>query len=202
MRATLVVLIVGMLLLAGCRTNSLGPAPDRPKFTIAVAIESIPSGADVYAIAADGQLGRRLGTTPFVHHCGLAPRHRIWDDTKEQIDNAYYEAFGWGAGTSWKVVDQKQVLSLDIALAMGSHSIAVASKTLWSFGDTMKDGEIALTVPLKTLDQVRWELEAYLRQQALNQQQRVLIQNQKDGLDNINSGLDALIKLRGLGAFR
>ena len=203
MRFPLTLLFMSMLLLVvGCRTTSLGPVPGRSEYTISVTIDSIPSGADVFAIESDGQLGAIIGTTPFVHTCGLAARHRIWDDTKERSDPYYHEAYGWGTGIFWKQVGDRKVLVLDIALAKGAHSLAVASKTIWSYGDTMNDNRIALTVPLKTLEQVRWELEAYLRQQSLNQQQRIVIQQQKDGLDSINSGLDALIKLHGLGAFR
>jgi len=204
MRFIATALLTCVLLVAGCgtiRTTSLEPVPDRAQYTLSVMIDSIPSGADVYAIEGDGQLGAKIGTTPFVHTCGLAGRDKFYDDTKERLGH-YYEAYGWGTGTFWKQDGDRKLLVLDIALAKGNHSIAVASKTIWSYGDTMNDNRIALTVPLKTLEQVRWELEAYLRQQSLNQQQRIIIQQQKDGLDSINSGLDALIKLQGLGAFR
>lgn len=190
-----------VLFVTGCRTTSLGPVPDRAEFTISVEIDSIPSGADVYAIEGDGQLGRRIGTTPFVHTCGLAARHQIWDDTKENINNCYYRAYSWGTGTFWRQANERKILTLDIALAKGDHSLGVARKTLWVYGDSMKDECIALTVPLKTLAQVNREMEMYVRQQALNRNQNINVYQQKDGLDSVNSGLDALIKLQGLGAF-
>jgi hypothetical protein len=204
MRIKFAVLLISILLVVGCgttRTKSLGPIPDRPKYSISVTIDSIPSGADVFAIESDGQLGARIGTTPFVHRCGLAPRYQVWDDTKEALDG-YSEAYGWGKGTFWKKVGKRKVLVLDIALAKGDHSLAVASKTIWSFGETMKNNSIALTVPLKTLTQVNREMELYLRQRAINRDQNINVYQQKDGLDSVNSGLDALIKLQGLGAFR
>ena len=190
-----------IIVLAGCRTASLGPVPENPKYSISITIDSIPSGADVYAIESDGKLGRRIGTTPFVHTCGLAPRYRVWDDTKEISSGGYVEAFGWGAGTVWKRVGERKVLVLGVALAKGKHSLAVASKEIWTYGETMKDDRIALTVPLKTLAQVNREMEIYLRQQALRRDQNINVYQQKDSLDSINSGLDALIKLHGIGAF-
>ena len=56
------------------------------------------------------------------------------------------------------------------------------------------------------------EVELYLKQQALanarnnnvqspNQNQNITITQKKDGLDSVNSGLDALIKMSALGAF-
>jgi hypothetical protein len=200
MRIMLTVLLTSIPLIVGCRTTSLEPVPDRPKYTVSVTVDSIPSGADVFAIESDGKLGRRIGRTPFVHTCGLAPRLRVWDDTKKSL--GYAEAYGWGAGTVWRQVGGRKLLVLGIALAKGDHSLAVASKTIWSYGDAMDNKRIALTVPLKTLAQVNREIEMYLRQQALNRNQNINVYQRKDGLDSINSGLDALIKLRGLGAFR
>lgn len=193
--------LAAVLLVTGCRTTTLGPVPDRAKYTISVEIDSIPSGANVYAIEGDGQLGRKIGTTPFVHRCGLAPRYRVWSDTKERSDSHYHEAYGWGTGTFWRQVNDRKILTLDIALAKGDHSLGVARKTIWVYGDDMKGERIALTVPLKTLAQVNREVEMRLRQQALSRNQNINVYQQKDGLDSINSGLDALIKLQGLGAF-
>ena len=99
-----------------------------------------------------------------------------------------------------------------MALVKGDHSIAVASKQLQDILAELENKTIALTVPLKTLAQVNQEVELYLRQQALanartnnvrstSQNQNITITQKKDGLDSVNSGLDALIKMQALGAF-
>lgn len=178
----------------------LEPAPTHPKHVITVTVDSIPSGADVYAIEKDGTLGAKVGTTPFEHTCGVAPQFEVFKDTMKPLRVS--QTYGWGTGTLWKLVGPKQVLLLNLALAKGDHSLAVASKEIWIVGeDELRDKAIALTVPLKTLAQVNQEVEMHLRQQGLNQRQNINVQQQKDGLDSINGGLDALIKLRGLGAF-
>ena len=203
MKIVSTMLLTALFFIAGCASDRIvGPIPSRPAYTISVKIDSIPSGADVYAIETDGQLGAKLGTTPFLHNCGLASQNWLRRDTKEVV--CYKTPYGWGRGTVWKEVsgNRRALLFLNIALAKGDHSLAVASKEIWHYGETMHDKNIALTVPLKTLPQVNREMEMYLRQQALNRQQNINIQHQKDGLDSINSGLDALIKLQGLGAFK
>ncbi|OXU14530.1 hypothetical protein [Sedimentisphaera salicampi] len=48
--ASTIAALAAVLLVTGCRTTNLGPVPDRAKYTISVEIDSIPSGADVYAI--------------------------------------------------------------------------------------------------------------------------------------------------------
>ena len=200
MRLIPTALLASFVVATACKTrqSSLGPVPDKPLYTISITIESIPSGADVFAIESDGQLGARLGTTPFVYTCGLAPRFKFWNDTQENLVG-YAEAFGWGAGATWRQVGGQKKLNLAIALAKGSHSLGVASKEIWTYGEQMNNKHVALTVPLKTLDQVNREMDRYVRQQAANSRQHITIQQQRDTLGSINSGLDALIKLQGLG---
>lgn len=203
MKIVSAMLLTALFFVAGCASSRiLGPIPSRPSNTISVKIDSIPSGADVYAIETDGQLGAKLGTTPFLHNCGLASQNWLRRDTKEVL--SYKTPYEWGGGTVWKYVGQNRqaLLFLNIALAKGDHSLAVASKEIWRYGETIRDKNIALTVPLKTIAQVNREMEMHLRRQALNQPQNINIQYKKDGLDSINSGLDALIKLNGLRAFR
>ncbi len=195
-------LLTALFFGSGCASSQiLGPIPSRPSHTISVKIDSIPSGADVYAIETDGQLGAKLGTTPFLHNCGLASQNWLRRDTKEAV--SYKTPYGWGGGTVWNTVgkNRTRLLFLNIALAKGDHSLAVASKEIWRYGEIICDKNIALTVPLKSLAQVNREMEMYLRQQALNRNQDINVYQRKDGLDSINSGLDALIKLQGLGAF-
>ena len=195
-------LLTVLLFGSGCASNMiLGPIPSSPSNTISVKIESIPSGADVYSVDTDGQLGAKLGTTPFVYNCGLASQDWLRRDTKEVV--SYVTPYGWGAGTVWKTSgnNSRGMLYLNIALAKGDHSIAVASKEIWHYGENIRNKNVALTVPLKSLAQVNRETEMYLRQQALNRNQDINVYQRKDGLDSINSGLDALIKMQGLGAF-
>jgi len=211
------ILMTVFLLATGCSTSpppratEWGPYPQSPTHTISVNIDSIPSGADVYAIEEDGQLGAKIGTTPFVHACGVGQQWLVYTDTKER--KALLNTRGWGDGTHWEqITEYSYGVVLKIALVKGEHSIAVASKTLQKHGFEAEDKAIALTVPLKTLAQVNQEMELYLRQQALanarnnnvqslNQNQNITIQQKKDGLDSVNSGLDALIKMQALGAF-
>jgi len=201
-----ILLVVSVVCIAGCGTPTiLGPVPSEPEHTISVTIDSIPTGANVYAIDKDGQIGAKLGTTPMVHKCGIAGRYRIHRDTKARVSKAEY--YAWGAGTQWKMAKrpnglQYNGLFLNVALAKDDHSIGVGSKELTLMLDKNTDTHLALTIPLKSLEQVNRELEIYLQQQALNRQQNINIQYQKDGLDSVNSGLDALIKLQGLGALR
>ena len=222
-KITLSILTTVFLLATGCSTSpppraeELEPKPQSPTHTISVSIDSIPSGAEVYAIEKDGQLGGRIGTTPFVHKCGVAYQWRVYTDTKERVSlragdwgsGIYRQTVRWGNGTMWKISNQ---MFLNIALVKGDHSIAVASKLLFDYGQDPEDKTISLTVPLKTLAQVNQEVELYLRQQALanarnnnvqslNQNQNITITQKKDGLDSVNSGLDALIKMSALGAF-
>jgi len=209
MRFAFTILLAALFFVAGCgpsgptRTTIMGPEPSRPEQTISVTIDSIPSGADVYAIEKDGNLGAKIGTTPFVHLCSVARQYSLWSDTKERYHVESFSA--WGGGVQWESHKIWKVLSLNIALAKGDHSIAVASKEIFrSYRgvfdvEEFTDKDIALTVPLKSLAQVNREMEIYLRQQSLNSQQNITIHQQKDGLDSINSGLDALIKMHGLG---
>lgn len=192
------------LALGGCST--VDPKPARPTATVAVTIDSIPSEADVYAIERDGNLGRKLGTTPFVYEVGLAPQWRrdttgLTADILEDVYMWHYGGVKWefrrGSG-QWR---DGQALVLDVALAKDDHSIGVASKAIFDSRDGFTDKRVALTVPLKSIEQVNREIEMYLRQQALSSQQRIVIQQQKDELDSINGALDAMIKLRGLGVF-
>lgn len=220
--------------IAGCETTSeppprateLEPKPQRPTHTISVNIDSIPSGADCYAIEEDGQLGAKIGTTPFVHEIGVADRYRLYTDTKERTSFEHFlegdstEHFVWGDGAHWEreltesgaIVIGSSMLVLKIALAKGDHSIAVASKKLRSSSVEAENKAISLTVPLKTVEQVNREVELYLRQQALadarnrnvqssDKNQNITITQKKDELDSINSALDALIKMNALGAF-
>jgi len=226
-KITLSILITVFLLATGCvevyrvpppRATELGPVPQNPTHTISVNLDSIPSGADVYSIEKDGQLGGKIGTTPFVYKVGIADQYRVYTDTRERISRDH--CLVWGAGTSWEddltedgaIRVGSKMLALNIALVKGDHSIAVASKELRRTSVEPEDRTIALTVPLKTLEQVNREVELYLRQQALvnarnnnvqslNQNQNITIQQKKDGLDSVNSGLDALIKMSALGAF-
>lgn len=216
-KITLSIVITVFLLSTGCSTSpppratEVEPVPQSPTHTISVSIDSIPSGADVYAIEKDGQLGSKIGKTPFVHKIGVAHQFLVYTDTKER--SFVQDSFAWGGGTHWesKAIEMNGYrygyspkLFLNIALAKGEHSIAVASKEL----PPMKNETISLTVPMKTLAQVNREVELYLRRQArnnnvqsLNQNQNITITQKKDGLDSVNSGLDALIKMSALGAF-
>lgn len=201
------------LLATGCSTSpppratELEPDPQEPTHTIRVNIDSIPSGADVYAIEKDGNLGAKIGTTPFVHKIGVAVRWYVYPDTKERAHNSG-RTRSWGHAVDWK----SNKLFLRIALAKGDHSIALASKELQNAFADRENKTISLTVPLKTLAQVNQEYELYLRKQELanarnsyvqspNQNQNITITQKKDELDSINSGLDALIKMSALGAF-
>jgi len=200
MKVIPIVLLVSVFFATGCGSSHLEPAPTEAENTISVYIDSIPPGADVYAIDHDGQIGIKLGRTPFVHKSGVAPQYVVSTNTGERIMLSQVHA--WGAGVQWRTVEglREQSLFLNIALAKGSHSLAVASKELFQYRETIRNKKIALTVPLKTLAQVNREVEQRLQQQTRNSQQNVNIQYQKDGLDSVNSGLDALIKLNGLGA--
>jgi len=231
-KITLSILITVFLLATGCSTSpppppratEFEPLPQEPTHTISINIDSIPSGADVYTIELDGQLGSKIGTTPFIHTCGVAEKYEVYKDTKERISRSV--TYAWGAGCHWDRNDSitttgefstigyypSSNLVLQIALAKGDHSIAVASKKLHTANLKLKNKTIALTVPLKTLEQVNQEVELYLRQQELanarnnnvqspSQNQNITIRQKKDGLDSVNSGLDALIKMQALGAF-
>lgn len=202
-KITLGILITTFLLVAGCATNEsprrateLEPLPQNPKYTVSITIDSIPSGADVYAVEEDGQLGEKIGTTPFMHECGIAWQNYVYSDTKEHAGRYYREvAFGSGThifGSGTHIIDRYGDLVLNIALVKGDHSIAVASKVLLPINSTYKDAKIALTVPLKTLAQVNRELELYLRQQELanarnssvqgpSQNQNITVTQKKDG---------------------
>lgn len=192
----------------GCSTirgyeYQLEPKPTKPEYTRSVTIDSIPSGADVYAIETDGQLGAKIGTTPYVHKIGVADRNWLRSDTKERL--YLEELVVWGVGTTleWKGGGQyyERIVLLNIALALGDHSVAVASKQIFSTEEEWIDKNVSLTVPLKTLAQVNLEMEMYLRQQAINRQQNITIQQKEGSLDSVNSGLDALLKLNALRAF-
>lgn len=198
------ILIIALLFVAGCGINQIrGPMPTSPEATISVAIDSIPSGADVYMIENDGQLGRKIGTTPFTFTCGLAGQYWLRRGTNERIKLIANQRWHWGCG-QWKWNKGNHIdLFLNIAFAKGNHSIAVTSKKLYAsfWQTTLRDMNYSLTVPLKTIAQVNREMEMALRQQNLSRQQRITIQQQKDGLGTINSALDALIKYRGLRAY-
>ncbi|MCH8474046.1 MAG: hypothetical protein LAT55_02340 [Opitutales bacterium] len=200
-----IAVLTAFLFASGCRSTRLGPEPATPEFTISVTIDSIPSGADVYAIEEDGHLGRKLGTTPFVYECGIAPQYRFWSDTEEP---AFVSGFWrWGEGTHWRQVKGRSTLFLDLALAKGDHSIGVASKEIfasptWRSDEELRDLDIALTVPLKSLDQVKWEWQAYLQKKALSKEKRIIIQPEQGELTSINSSLETLIKLQQIQALQ
>jgi len=89
-------LLTMTVLAGGC--TPLGPVPTEPEVHMRVQINSIPSGADVYAVdPKDGTLGQRLGRTPFDINVGLAWR-RFSDGSPYFGADALY---GWGRGVYW-----------------------------------------------------------------------------------------------------
>ena len=198
--------VTGILfLMAGCiGCGTLEPEPSRPQYTVSIDIDSIPHGADVYAIESDGQVGAKIGTTPFTHTIGVAAQYWV-DSSGEPYSLKNQWAWGHGVSSKWDNPSSKMnsriLVYLNIALTKGNHSLAVGKKMIYS-SDDRRDKKVFLTVPLKTLAQVNRETEVYLRQRAINGQRNINVRHEKDGLDSINSGLDALIKLNGLGAFR
>lgn len=201
-----VVIISVLLGQVGCQSiyRGSGPKPTQPKFTITINIDSIPSGADVYAIESDGQLGKKIGATPFVHTVGVAGQEEYWEYVEPFNSFCYTnwsQIWAWGAGA---VFETDRTLFLKIALAKGEYMIGYAKKEIYHEREGQADKTLSLTVPLQTIQQANFDKQIQVQQEALQaqQNQNITIQNQKDGLDNVNSGLDALLKLQGLGAFR
>lgn len=209
-------LLMLSVILAGCATtvSYYDPRPANPEYTISVSIDSIPTGANVYAIANDGQLGKIIGTTPFVHEIGLAGHYTSTysngERTKRELND--FMAHLWGEGIHDEghydpsSIGTYTIYSLEIALVKDNHSIGVAKKEIYSSWWKPKSSSLSLTVPLKTIEQVNFERQLAVQKQAQsaqrNSQQNITVQHQKDDIDTINGALDALIKLNGLGAFR
>ena len=81
-----------VLLSAGCIT--LGPEPTSPEHVLQVHVDSIPSGADLYAVSPeDGMIGARIGRTPCDVEIGLALRRYVGTGTP-----VYNDLWHWSPG--------------------------------------------------------------------------------------------------------
>jgi hypothetical protein len=176
--------------------------------TITVIIDSIPSGSDVYEISEDGELGKRLGTTPYEHKIGIAAQYVNNTETLRPMycNNVY----AWGKGTHWARDAQNRnfCLKLRVALWKEGNAFGISEKTIFKryldrragkYGryhpaEDIKPQDISWTIPLKTIEQLKAELATRAVQHTGNQ--NIVIQNQKDDLDKTNGLFDLLFKMK------
>jgi hypothetical protein len=87
------ILMVSLLFSSGCQSyydslNGYTTAELQASYfqgTFSASIDSIPSGADVYAIEPDGHLGSKIGTTPFTYSWPVTCQYRDFKNRSNPV---------------------------------------------------------------------------------------------------------------------
>jgi len=161
------------ILSGGCAT--LGPVPSEPQVHMNVRIDSIPSGADVYAVdPKDHNLGQRLGRTPFNMNVGLACRR--WSDGRPYFGGDVWE---WGDGIYWGEYRRDLngfPLNMRVAAVKDGYRGQAVSKQLAvvGYGRPWPPNGITVTIPLAA-NESESPRGGQQQQQQQQQQQTVVI---------------------------
>lgn len=183
--------------LSGCST--LGPIPESPEATITVLVESVPSGADVYAVESDGKLGARLGRTPCEVTFGLARSHWMRGDQRVEPGPPSH-CRAWGPGAYWVNTPPRRLLVTHMACMLnGGEHVGSQWKTLWSSTEPVADRKVYLTIPLVTRESAIAAAERPARARAMSAgtQRRSAEPARNEGAE---IGMTALRMLLGVGA--
>jgi hypothetical protein len=132
--------------------------PSRPEHSAHVTIDSIPSGARIYAMGDQGYLGGELGSTPTEIEVGFAYRRSA--TTGEIIPSELLIWHSEGArGFVTKSEDGTDSAFLNFSLF--KDGFAQQDVRRWTFlnPDTEADADVTkrVTIPLKTFEQARHE---------------------------------------------
>ena len=203
MKTIAILSLLPCLYLTGCQYE---PIPQKPEYTFAVTVDSVPSGAGVYTIDSSGYLGTKLGETPLTHYVGISGQYIVSNFSGKRDTNANVFIIPYGEGLVW---ENKTTIALQLVILKENYEPQIITKDLFhptpkwgcagythsSFSGLNTINKRSVTVPLTSLSQANFNRQ-------LEVQQNINIRNEKDSLDTVNSALDALIKLRALTPVR
>jgi len=133
-------------------------SPTKPEYVVKVKIDSVPSGADIYALGEEGYLGEKLGTTPTEFDVGFA-NNRL-------PDSGLPDPAAW---SSWAPTSEEGLVTLSDETPRSAQLNFVVLKegyarqdiTRWAFHTPdvakLEDVQRTITIPLKTHDEARQE---------------------------------------------
>jgi len=199
----ILIALLPCLLLTGCYT--LESVPPKPEYVFSVKVDSVPSGASVYAIDSSGHLGRKLGVTPYTHHAGVSGQYMVSSSGKRDTGARVF-IIPYGEGLAWK---NKSTVAVQLVLIKENYEPYLLVKDLFhpvpkwstggyshkSFSGLSAHNTMAVTVPMTTFSQSNFNRQ-------LEMQQNINIRHEKDSLDEMNDFLDVLLKLNALTPLR
>ena len=120
-----------------------GPVPTSPAATVFVALDSLPSGADVYVLnPEDNTLGQRLGSTPLNIPVGIAIR--------TDSEGSYMASYKFSDAAGWSGDD----LTLNLMLIKdGYYKQPLVNKVIWNPNrNRLVNSSVAVTVPMSRVE--------------------------------------------------
>ena len=176
MKKTSVLPCLGILLI-GTVTACVTAPSEQPEAFFSVFLNSLPSGASIYAANADGTLGALIGTTPYQWRLGISSPRFFGGPTPNSAFSSPNVWAGpgivWGHG-SHPELGANRALFLNVAVVReGYITVWVQNKLIADLGNAYPPANVSMTVPLQSLS---GSSSGSTQQQ--QQQQQIIIINQ------------------------
>lgn len=132
--------------------------PKKPQYVVKVKIDSVPPGADIYAMGGESYLGEKLGTTPAEFEVGVANKRSPDTGVPDPASWSFWQPTSDEGFVTWP---DETPPSAQLNFVLLKEGYARQDVTRWTFHTPdvtkLQNAQKTITLPLKTHDEARQE---------------------------------------------